>query len=568
MNTFKNITTITDLAKILKIPKKKLTYVLYIKKTENSYTFFKIPKKSGGERTINNPSDDLKDIQRSIVNLLWKQQLILWEENNIKPNISHAFVKEKSIISNARVHKNKRYVFNMDLEEFFDSFHFGRVRGFFEKNKDFLFPQNIATVLAQLTCYNGCLPQGAPTSPIITNFICNILDMKLLKVAKEFKLDYTRYADDLTFSTNDGHFLENLEEFKTQTESIIKYSGFKINKKKTRLQHQNSRQVVTGLVVNKKVNVNREFYKETRSMANKLYKNGEFKINGEKATINQLEGRFAFINQIDRYNNSVNINKNKVQLKMRNLNGKEKQYQMFLFYKYFFGNKNPCIVTEGKTDIIYIKSALKNLYEDYPNLIQKNSDGTFKYKISFLNRTKRLRYFFNFELDGADTMSQIYNFFSNKNNDKYPNYPEKFRKLGSSPNNPVIFILDNELSNRDKPLKKLIKPIELENNSLKFKDFKDKNFVNLTSNLYLSTHQLVKNLTECEIEDLFDDTILNTTLHNKTFEKDSKKFDDKLNYGKAAFADYISKNYNKIDFTEFKPLLDNLNEIFTNHSST
>jgi len=117
-------------------------------------------------------------------------------------------------------------------------------------------------------------------------------------------------------------------------------------------------------------------------------------------------------------------------------------------------------------------------------------------------------------------------------------------------------------------LRKLIKPIGLENDSLKFKDFKDKNFVNLTSNLYLLTHQLVKNLPECEIEDLFDDTILKTTLHNKTFERDSKKFDEKLNYGKAAFADYISKNYNNIDFKEFKPLLDYLNEIVNNCTST
>lgn len=560
MNTFENITTITDLAKILKIPQKKLTYILYIKKTDNSYTSFMIPKKSGGERTINKPSDDLKDIQRSIVNLLWEKQLIIWKEYNIKPNISHAFVKKKSIISNAGVHKNKRYVFNMDLEDFFDSFHFGRVRGFFEKNKNFLFPQNIATVLAQLTCYNSCLPQGAPSSPIITNLICNILDMKLLQVAKKFKLDYTRYADDLTFSTNDRHFIENLEVFKAQTESIINYSGFKINEKKTRLQSQNSRQVVTGLVVNKKVNINRDFYKETRSMANKLYKNGEFEINGKIATINQLEGRFAFINQIDRNNN--------VQIKKSDLNGKEKQYQMFLFYKYFLANKNPCIVTEGKTDIIYIKSALKNLYIDYPNLINKNSDDTFDYKISFLNRTKRLKYFFHFELDGGDTMVKIYNFFSDKNNDKYPNYPEKFKELGASPINPVIFILDNELINNKKPLKKLIRPMELENNSVKFKVFNDEKIVNITSNLYLSTHQLVKNLAECEIEDLFDDTVLNTKLHNKTFERDTRNFDNKLNYGKAIFADYISKNYNSIDFTEFKPLLNNLNEIVTKHSST
>ena len=565
MKTFSNIKTLDDLAIILKIPKKKLTYILYIEKPNNLYKSFKIPKKSGGERTINTPSTDLKDIQRSILKILWKQQKILWEEHKIKSNISHAFVKKKGILTNARVHKNKRYVFNMDLEDFFDSFHFGRVRGFFEKNRDFLFPQNIATILAQLTCYNGCLPQGAPTSPIITNLICNILDMRLLTVAKEFKLDYTRYADDLTFSTNDEKFVENLEDFKTKAKEIINHSGFKINEKKTRLQYKNSRQVVTGLVVNKKVNVNRDFYKETRAMANSLYKNDEIKINGKSATINQLEGRLSFINQIDRDNNKVKKKSNKkFHSHLSTLNGKEKQYQMFLFYKYFMANNNPCIITEGKTDIIYIKYALKKMHRDYPKLIKKNYDGTFQYKISFLNRTKRLKYFFNLELDGADTMNKIYEFYSNRNNDSFPNYNEKFEKFGVSPENPIIFILDNELSSKEnKPLKKLISQVELD--KTKIASFKDNNFINITSNLYLTTHQLVKDLKECEIEDLFDNDTLNVKLNNKSFERDSKKFNDKIHYGKAIFADYVSKNYKNIDFSEFRPLLDNLNNIITNY---
>lgn len=568
MDTFENITTLDALSRTLRIPKRKLTYILYVRRIENLYTSFTIPKKSGGERTINSPSTDLKEIQKNIDRLLRKQQIIFWEENNIKPNISHAFSKKKSIMTNAKVHKNKRYVFNIDLQDFFDSFHFGRVRGFFEKNKNFLFPQNIATILAQLTCYNGSLPQGAPTSPIITNLICNVLDMKLLKIAKKFKLDYTRYADDLTFSTNNTNFLENFEEFKDRVEAVIKYSGFKINEKKTRLQYKDSRQVVTGLVVNKKVNINRYFYKETRSMANTLYKHGEFKINGEKGTLNQLEGRFAFINQIDRFNNEIYIKNNTVKPKLCDLNGKEKQYQMFLFYKYFFGNNKPCIITEGKTDIIYIKSALKKLYNLYPTLIKKNLDGTYKFKVSFLRRTKRLRYFFDFPLDGADSMNKLYNFYCNTNNDSFPFYAKKFKELNVVPKNPVIFILDNELENNSKPISKLIKTTKLESDKQKFAFFKSKYYANISSNLYLSTHQLVKGKKECEIEDLFDDNTLNTIINKKTFERDSKKYNDQNNYGKAAFADYVSKNYKKIDFNNFKPLLDTINEIVSNYTTT
>ena len=568
MNIFNDITTLNDLSNILKVPKRKLTYILYKVTPDSLYTSFEIPKKNGGIRHINAPNEDLKDIQKKLSLQLWSQQNFIWSQNKIKPNISHAFIKEKSIITNAKIHRNKCYVLNMDLENFFDSFHFGRVRGFFEKNRYFLLPQNIATILAQLTCYNGCLPQGAPTSPIITNLICNILDMRLLNIAKKFKLDYTRYADDLTFSTNDKKFLYNLDEFKNEITEIIEHSGFMVNEKKTRLQFKNSRQEVTGLIVNKKINVNRDYYKKTRSMANNLYKNGEFEINGEKATINQLEGRFSFINQIDWYNNLICKEKNKkIQLNFRNLNGREKQYQMFLFYKYFFKNSKPCIVPEGKTDIAYIKSALKNLYKLYPNLIKKKSDGTFDFKISFLRRTKRLEYFLNIQLDGADTMKNIYNFYCNNDNANYPFYSEKLRKLGAIPSNPVIFILDNELNNAKKPLKNFTNHIKLENNVHKHSLFKTHNYVDITYNLYLLTHQLVKGYQECEIEDLFDNSTLNNKINGKTFERDTKIFNDKNHYGKAVFADYISKNHKTIDFNNFRPLLDNLDKIVAYYPS-
>ena len=104
-------------------------------------------------------------------------------------------------------------VLNIDLENFFESFHFGRVRGFFIKNNNFLLPIEVATVIAQISCYEGKLPQGAPSSPIISNLICEILDYRLLKIAKKYKLNYTRYADDLTFSTNDKNFLGLQMEF-------------------------------------------------------------------------------------------------------------------------------------------------------------------------------------------------------------------------------------------------------------------------------------------------------------------------------------------------------------------
>ena len=106
-------------------------------------------------------------------------------------------------------------------------------------------------------------------------------------------------------------------------------------------------------------------------MAHSFYSRGEFTIDGESGTMAQLEGRFSFITQIDKYN--LGLDKRKINF--RELNGREKEYQKFLFYKYFLGIHAPLIVTEGKTDIIYMRSALKNLYEKYPRLITRNTES-------------------------------------------------------------------------------------------------------------------------------------------------------------------------------------------------
>lgn len=191
MDKFCDIKTRNDLANFIDIEPKRLSYVLYIKRIENCYTVFEIPKRNGGVRIIKAPDKSLKYIQRHLARKLQEYQLYIWQENNIHPNISHGFEREKSIITNAEIHRNKRFVLNLDLANFFDSFHFGRVRGFFIKNKYFKLPEKVATVIAQLTCFEGKLPQGAPTSPIITNLMCQILDIHLLKIAKKYKLDYT-----------------------------------------------------------------------------------------------------------------------------------------------------------------------------------------------------------------------------------------------------------------------------------------------------------------------------------------------------------------------------------------
>lgn len=553
------IKTRNDLADFLNIDRKTITNVLYNNHVEKYYDSFEIPKKSGGFRKIHASKGVLKIIQKRLSNCLYNYRDQICKNNKINLNISHAFERNKGIISNAVIHKNKRYIINIDLKDFFDSFHFGRVRGYFGKNKYFELPIEVSTIIAQLVCYNGKLPQGAPTSPIITNLICNVLDYKLLQLAKKYHLDYTRYADDLTFSTNDKNFLKNYNQFYENLNKIIIKNGFEINSKKTSLIYKNSKQFVTGLVVNKKVNVNHTYYKKIRSMAHHLYKDGKFCINDKEGSILQLEGCFSFINEIDRYNHKIDGITDK---KFFHFNSREKEFQKFLFYKYFYANQKPVIVTEGKTDIAYIKSALKSLYNEYPNLIEKKSNGKFEFKVSFFRRSKRIRFFFYMSLDGADAMKNIYNFFSGKGDKKnYCNYFEYFNKISNiEKKNPVILVFDNELKTKGKPLHTFSKDYKL--SLTNFEKGGSKKLID-NGNLFLTTHQLMNNKEESEIEDLFDSNVLEHKINGKSFSKDSN-FDTNKYYGKDHFSQYITSNYESINFSEFKPLLDNINSIISN----
>lgn len=311
--------------------------------------------------------------------------------------------------------------------------------------------------------------------------------MRILRLAKKFKLDYTRYADDLSFSTNDKNFIKFYDDFMTKLNNEVKRAGFNINDKKTRLLYKDSRQEVTGLIVNKKIGVKREYVKSTRAMANTLYNKGSFYINEKEATLNQLEGRFNFIDQIDRYNNKIQKANKKND---KTLNSREKEYQKFLFYKYFYANSKPLILTEGKTDILYIKAALKNLYSDYPKLIEK-VNNKFNFKISFLERSSRLEYFFGITKDGADSLMNIYNYYSGEYGKL--NLLNFFKKKETKSCKPVILLYDNELqkiNGNKKPLSKFINNAVKEDKDNFKKIIQKKLYNNLLGNLYLQLYRL------------------------------------------------------------------------------
>lgn len=568
MKKFKNVTSRKELAYFLKITEKKLNYILYVVNTSSYYTSFEIPKKNGGVRQIHAPTKDLKALQRNLATTL--SDINESNKNGKKKNISHGFERGKTIITNAEIHRNKRYIINMDLKDFFESIHFGRVRGYFEKNKNFNLPLNIATIIAQLTCYNGSLPQGAPTSPIIANMICNILDMHLVQIAKKHKLNYTRYADDLTFSTNNKEFLIYEKKFFTEIKLEVEKFGLFINDSKTRVLYKDSRQEVTGLVVNKMVNVKREYYKQTRAMANNLYYNGEFFIDGEKGSINQLEGRFAFINRLNIYNNGINNTKSY----FTNLSSREKEYQKFIFYKYFIANDKPMIITEGKTDILYLKSAMKMYYKEYPELIEKK-DGKFEYKVMFLKRLRnkekkgidkqednnqkeedigKLQYFLGIVEHGGDVFNKIYDLYKGNKDHKNLNVGKFFfEKVKIKPKNPVFLIFDNEQVS-DKPLKKFFKGKGLK----KIKNLSHR----LYYNLYILINPILNGKDEAEIEDLFEESVLNIEIKGRTFSRE----DDKPEYyGKNEFSYYVYDNYETINFENFIPMLNEMKKVINEY---
>lgn len=590
MKKLSKINTREDFAEFLGISIQYLTYILYGKNNNDLYTSFKIPKKSGGERMIDAPIGPLKYIQRKLAQKIIEHMNYMEDEYQIKNKISHGFVKNKSIITNAEIHRNKRYVLNVDLEDFFPTLHFGRVRGFFIKNKYFKLDPKIATIIAQLSCHDGALPQGAPTSPIIANLIANILDLKILKLTQKYQLDYTRYVDDLSFSTNEKNFINEKKYFLQELEKIINQSGFKINKNKSRIQYCNSRQAVTGLTVNQIINTKKEFRRNTRAMAHKLYFEGQFEIDGEKGTIKQLSGRFSFINQLDWYNRGEKV-KNDEYIPYHNLTSREKEYQKFIYYQKFFHNQKPLIITEGKTDIIYLRAALKKLYQSYPNLISKNLDGKKDYKISFFKRYNRknknqskqnkLEYFFNISQDGADPLKKVIDIYIGT--DDFPGYWEFFNtKKGQGPSNPVIIILDNE-SDRSKPLqifieiatkniiyflsknqyhgedkrtKKKLRDKEMNKFRDKIKlNLKERNYSRIFGNIYLITLPKANNK-DVEIEDLFNEKII------KSFNsKHSKPSDKILNKNKRKFSDFVFNNYKAINFDKFKSVFDNIDTI-------
>lgn len=268
------------LAALLEMPIARLRFLTFHRRgaTVVHYHRFTIPKKTGGVRGISAPKRELARAQR------WVFEHILG--HLVPTEHAHGFVTDRSTVTNARPHVGKRVVINLDLRDFFPTVSFRRVKGLFSKLG---YAENVATVLSLLTTepprlaaqLDGALyyvalgerrlPQGACTSPAITNAICVGLDRRLAGLAKRFEFSYTRYADDLTFSGDDRDAVGRLLG---RVRSILRSEGFVEHEDKTRVMSRGSRQEVTGIVVNRGMGLPREEKRELRAILHNAHKNG------------------------------------------------------------------------------------------------------------------------------------------------------------------------------------------------------------------------------------------------------------------------------------------------------
>ncbi len=452
----------------------------------------------------------------------------------------------------------KKYVFNIDLEDFFGAINFGRVRGFFISDKSFNLDPNVATVVAQIACHNGGLPQGSPSSPIISNLIGNILDLKLLKLAGKTGCMYTRYADDITFSTSKKFFPSDVAYENSgsdwiigeKLEKIIKKTGFSVNHKKTRMSFVRSRQLVTGLTVNSKVNVNQHYYRQVRAMCHSLFYREEYRFldNGASVSTNsigKLEGMLSYIYFVKhRRDRSLAYNQ---ELEKKGEFNRSKSvvnlYRKLLCFKYFAAPSKPLIVTEGHTDVVYLRCAIKSLHASFPNLFDSANN---RRTVSFLNLNADKRFILELS-PGSSMLAKIIG--------NYKKWLSSY--IYQSKTNPVILVCDNDEG---------LKPVTAA--AKKFGVAIDKTttspFYYLGENLYVV--KIPESGVSGDIEELFPKPVLDTKIGGKPFDS-NKAHGDENSYGKHIFAEkVVVPAASTIDFSAFRPLLQRLCDCIENYS--
>ncbi|MGE6764067.1 reverse transcriptase family protein [Corallococcus interemptor] len=317
-NGLPTLNTADDLAKALGLSVSKLRGFAFHRDvdTGSNYVSWSIPKRTGGERTITSPKPELKQAQR-------------WVLSNVVERLpvhgaAHGFVAGRSILTNALAHRGADVLVKVDLKDFFPSVNWRRVKGLLRKGG---LPENTSTLLALMSTeaprermsFRGktlhvakgprALPQGAPTSPGITNALCLRLDKRLSALSRKLGFTYTRYADDLTFSWTKAKAPKArraqgapVAVLLARVKDIVEAEGFTVHPDKTRVARKGSRQRVTGLVVNEAkdgtpaARVPRDVVRRLRAAIHNRLKG---KPGREGESLEQLKGMAAFIHMTD-----------------------------------------------------------------------------------------------------------------------------------------------------------------------------------------------------------------------------------------------------------------------------
>ena len=534
---------------------KNLAYILYGIPDDRKYTEFSIPKKSGGVRIIRSPIPKLKHVQGRLAERL---SLCLAEIDELEGverecTLSHGFRHSLGIATNAAPHVRRRWVFNIDLEDFFPSINFGRVRGYLIKNRHFRLDEASATILAQICCWKNELPQGAPTSPVVSNLLTSALDIALSRLARRERCTYTRYADDLTFSTNKRSFPKAIAAPLRESNGPwepgddLRYrifrSGFRINPRKTRMQHYWSRQEVTGLAVNSKVNIPNNYLKLVRARVEQV-------VSGKAAfadvagthfplTEAQVQGMLAHIFKVKAEEIGFKRPKDKTALPSY-----LRTHQKFLDFMHFANFDRPKIICEGKTDNAYIRLSLRAHDKSYPILI--SDDGSKKLLLSLYRHTRIARVAQGIGGGTGDLAGFV------------RAYEERIRATRVEiPDHPVVVVVDNDDGPRGKggifgAVKQVSGASHVDGTA---------KFYHVISNLYLVPTPMLAGGGHSMIESFLDAKVLGAKLGGKVLHLDEKTFDKTKHFSKELFVKHVvQKNASTIDFSGYKPLLDAISE--------
>lgn len=264
---------------------------------ERHYNEYKIRKKAGGDRPIEAPDYLLKDIQR------WIYINILCKDTSINDCV-HGFIPKsmnkdrvRGVLTNAAPHAGHDWLINIDLKNFFHTVKLDKVKDYFSSLG---YENEVVKTLTALCTYKSRLPQGAPTSPMLSNIIASTMDVMMLKYCNKRGIVYTRYADDLTFSANSDVEVPPIEDIY----KIVYLNGFKVNRMKTKVRYKGCRQEVTGLTVTNGVHVSQRFKKEILRELHFCKKFGIYEhykhLNTTKGLYKEwLRGKIMFVRQID-----------------------------------------------------------------------------------------------------------------------------------------------------------------------------------------------------------------------------------------------------------------------------